>query len=82
MDDRRLERIEVKIDDVSDRIGSIDATLAAQHVSLELHIKRTNLLEEKLAPVERHVAMLNGALKLLGILAVLGGLLELYLRLH
>ncbi len=70
MDDKRLERIEAKLDDLSDHLSNIDVTLAGQHVSLIEHIKRSDLLEEKMIPVERHVAMVNGALKLLGVIAL------------
>lgn len=69
MDDKRLERIETKLDDTNEHLASIDVTLASQHVSLKHHIRRTELLEKELAPIKRHVDMVNGALKLLGILA-------------
>lgn len=69
--DRRLDKIEDKLDIVSDKIASIDKTLAAQHVSLQEHIRRTNILENKLEPVERHVTMINGVLKAIGLLATI-----------
>lgn len=65
------QRILDKLDEMDKRIDNIDITLAKQHVSLEEHIKRTNLLEEQLKPVNKHVDMVNGALKLLGFIAVL-----------
>lgn len=70
-----LLRIENKIDKITERISSIDGTLIAQHVSLADHIRRTELLEAQLKPVERHVVMVHGAFKLIGILALLGGIL-------
>ena len=51
MDDRRLERIEKKLDDVADHLASIDTTLALQHASLEHHIRRTDILEEQVKPI-------------------------------
>lgn len=71
MDDK-LERIEGKLDKVVDHIGSIDVTLAAQHVSLKEHIRRTEILEQELAPIKTHVNMISGALKLIGLLAAIG----------
>lgn len=76
MNDVRLTRIEDKIDKLGERLGSIDSTLASQHEQLVYHIKRTDLLETTLKPIERHVMMVHGALKLLGILALVGGIFE------
>lgn len=76
MDDpNRLVRIEDKLDQVSDKLHAVDITLAAQHVSLEDHIRRTELLEEEVRPIKRHVDRVNGALKLLGVLLLV---FELY----
>lgn len=72
----RLIRIEDKLDKVSDKLGSIDSTLAAQHVSLEMHIKRTDLLEAQIEPIKKHVAMIQGALKLIGLVSVAAGVVE------
>lgn len=47
-DDSRLERIEDKIDSLSERISSVDATLAAQHVTLKDHTRRSLANEESL----------------------------------
>lgn len=73
MDQKRLED---KLDKISDKIGNIDVTLARQEVSLSEHIRRTNLLEEKLKPIEKHVAVINGGLKFVGIFGVFVGILE------
>ena len=70
------KRLEDKIDKIGERMGNIDVTLAKQSIILEEHVKRTNLLEGKLAPVEKHVIMVNGVLKFLGLVAILIGILE------
>jgi len=74
--DERIIRIENKIDKVVEHIGSIDVTLAAQYVSLADHIRRTELLEKDVAPIKAHVNMVHGVLKLAGLLATLGVILE------
>lgn len=74
--DGRLERIEDKIDKLGDKLSSVDVTLAAQHESLKLHMKRSDMLEAQLEPVKRHVAMVSGALKALGGVAILAGIIE------
>jgi archaellum component FlaC len=63
MDDKRLDRIETKIDDIADHLGSIDTTLAAQHVSLKEHIRRTTQIENELKPIKTHVAVVDGTFK-------------------
>lgn len=69
-----ISKIEKKIDKLDQHLSSIDITLAKQSVILDEHVKRTNLLEERITPIERHVSMINGALKFLGILAVIIGI--------
>jgi len=80
-DDKRLERIEDKLDKVSDHISSIDVTIAQQHLSLKEHIRRTNLLEQDMKPVKQHVIMINGVLKFIGLLATLLGLAATFTKL-
>lgn len=76
MDDKKLNRIEEKLDDTNDHLASIDVTLAAQHVSLKEHIRRTTILEQEIRPIKKHVDMMNGALKLIGVLALIAGIIE------
>jgi predicted nuclease with TOPRIM domain len=81
MSDKKLERIEDKIDHIQEKISSIDVTLAKQHESLEIHIKRTNILEQKLEPVENHVVAVNTVLKVIGFSALALGIIEGVLKL-
>jgi tetrahydromethanopterin S-methyltransferase subunit G len=80
-DDKRLERIEEKIDNLGGHLGTIDTTLALQHVSLEQHIRRTELLEEKIAPLEKHVSQVHGIMKFIGILTTIGSFIGVILKL-
>lgn len=73
-DDKKIQRIEDKLDKVAEHISAIEVTLGKQHVSLEEHIKRTNLLESKIDPIENHVSMVNGALKLILLLSAVAGI--------
>ena len=76
MDDKRSDRLEAKLDRVANDIGEINKTLAAQHVSLKEHIRRTHILEIKIAPLEKHVHMIGGVLKAVAILGILAGIAE------
>lgn len=68
--DDNFSRLENKIDKLDDRLCSIDVTLAAQHVSLKEHMRRTQLLEEDVAPIKVHVAMIQGGLKLISLIGL------------
>lgn len=71
MDDYRLSRIEVKLDDTNDHLSRIDKTLTEQHVVLEHHVQRTNDLQTIVEAVTRKVTLAEGGLKLLGVLLVI-----------
>lgn len=73
-------RVEDKLDKVADDISHINVTLAKQEVSLSEHIKRTNILEAKIEPIEKHMLMINGALKFVGGIALFIGIIEGLLR--
>ena len=77
----RIERIECKVDDVKDHCNSIDKTLIKNTADIEIHIKRTDIAEQNLEkirveikPINRHVIMMEGALKFVGVLALVAGL--------
>lgn len=48
-----------------ENMGEINQTLKYQAKQLETHIKRTELLEERVTPVEDHVKFIQTMLKLL-----------------
>lgn len=72
---------EEKLDKIVEDISEIKVTLAKQAVQLEHHIKRTDLNEENMEllraefkPIQKHVDMFHGALKLIGGIAVVAGI--------
>lgn len=68
-----------EIKKLDSRLDSIDITLAKQHVSLDEHIRRTELLENKVDPIEKHVVFVNAAFKILSAVgAIILGLAALY----
>lgn len=78
---QRLSALESKLDDNNTMTNEIRIsvaqhaiTLNAQHNSLDEHIRRTKNLEERVKPIESHVIRMDGALKLLGVLAVIAGI--------
>ena len=76
MDDKRLDKIEESLSDISD-------TLVRQQVILDQHVKRCDLLEAQVEPIKTHLTELKGAIKFLkfiGILATIAECIRMYLR--
>jgi hypothetical protein len=67
-----------KMEHLDTRLDSIDITMTRNTLSLEEHVKRTNMLEERMKPVEKHVEVMNALAKLsvgmLGVVATLKAL--------
>jgi tetrahydromethanopterin S-methyltransferase subunit G len=81
--EEKIDRIVEKLDQIDGRIDNIDVTLVKQAGQLEHHIYRTDLaekhlrtLESDLKPVQKHVEMVNGFLKVVGGIAVLMGMFK------
>jgi predicted S18 family serine protease len=79
--EKKLEQIEVKVDKLDERLDTIEKVLIKQEKNIEIHILRTNLLEEsvdllrqEMRPIEKHVHYMHGALKLVGIISLLAGI--------
>lgn len=73
-------RVEDKIDKVLEDISEVKITMARNTASLEVHIKRSDLLEEKLIPIEKHVNMVRGAMALVGFLATIAAMAQIFLK--
>lgn len=73
--DEPFKTLDTKLDKLDERLDSVDKTLVRQHEQLKYHIQRTNLLEAKFEPVEKHVNMVHGALKLIGATAAFAAIL-------
>lgn len=76
MSNERFDRIEEKIDKISDKLSSIDVTLAVNTESLKEHMARTELLEKALTPVQKGYTMVVGIIKFFGFIAVLAAIAE------
>lgn len=74
--DEKLDKIDEKLDKIHVRLGNIDSTLGAQHVSIVEHIRRTRLLEDQIRPIQKHVSMVEGAVKLIGLVSMVAVIVE------
>jgi hypothetical protein len=61
---------EQRLSSIERSLASIDKTLAVNTEHLSEHIRRTAIIEKELAPVVKHVHQMQGAGKLLGLLAL------------
>lgn len=84
----KLDRLDGKLDILDSRLDNVDKTLAVQAEQLGTHIKRTDIAEANLGilrndmkPVHAHVLRMDGALKLIGLVAVLGSLAATIIKL-
>lgn len=76
LSDKNAGRLEAKLDVIAERIGEISITIAKQHETLLDHTRRSTALEAQIKPIQTHVDMVAGALKLLGGIALLAGIWE------
>ena len=72
-----LEKIDVKIDKIDDRLDKIDVHLAVYNEQLTEHIRRTEILENDVAPIKDHVSKVHGALKVIASSGILLGIIKL-----
>lgn len=79
MNEDQFARLYDKLEKTDEKIGEINITLASQAVELKEHIRRTALLEEHMAPVKKHVDVVQAlALFLLKALTVIGVIAGIY----
>jgi hypothetical protein len=69
-----------KIDYIVENIGAINKTLEFQAKQLEEHIKRTNMLEDRLKPIEDHVKFIQGLMRLIAYCATIAGLILSFIQ--
>lgn len=72
--------IDKKLDKIQEDVSEIKTHLAVYNSLLDVHIKRTDILEEKIEPLEKHVNMIKGAIALITILATIAAIAEVFLR--
>lgn len=75
-----LEKIHETQNTISKDVAEINVTLERQATSLEYHIKRTNLLEEQMNRVNKHVNHVEGIFKVFGAFAALAGIAKVVIE--
>lgn len=74
--ERELDRIHSTLETIRDRLSDMNITIAKQEENLKEHMRRTDQnenmiksLETSIEPIKKHVSMVEGALKLVGLVA-------------
>lgn len=75
MSEELLIKIIDKVDKVQDHMASMDATLKVQAIQLEEHIKRTELLEERVEPLEDYSKFVKILISLITVSSIVVGLI-------
>ena len=70
------QRIENKIDKILGDVTDIKITLGQQHIILVQHESRSTKLETIVAVVQKKISMFEGALKLIGGISIVAGIIE------
>jgi hypothetical protein len=71
-----VSNIDSKLDKIQEVLTDQAVTLGRLTVSVEEHVRRTNILENDIKPIKTHVAMVHGALKLIGLLSLFATIVE------
>ena len=71
--DAKMDIMSEKLNNITLELTEISTTLKAQHESLDYHIKRTNLLEERQNSTEKFMYQWIGVGKLVAIGSALSG---------
>lgn len=79
--EKQLNRLEDKLDSLDKRLDNVDIKLAVYNEQLIIHIagvqearEEIKRVDDDLKPIKKHVAMVEGALKLIGLGATLASL--------
>lgn len=65
-----------RLDNIENRLDSIDETLIKQHHSLVAHMKRSDALEAQVKPMHDLMLEVKGAVRLIKMIALLAGIIE------
>lgn len=75
-----VQEVRQDVKGLDNHLSGIDKTLVLQHEQLATHIMRTNLLQEEMKKVNRHIGMVEGGIKVIGSVSIVLGILELISR--
>ena len=66
----KFDELHTRLDHLDKKQDEMNETLVRNTVSLELHIKRTDMLEAEIKPMKSFMSVVNAGLKIIGAGAV------------
>lgn len=75
---KKIKPEEDRLLQIERTLASIDKTLALNTHHLAEHMRRTQLLEDDMGPVKKHVEQMKGAAKLLGLIALVASIIAIF----
>lgn len=82
MDEKRLDRLEDKIDKIIDKLEDHSKLHTKNSADLEHHIKRTDLLEESLKLLKQTDTIIRAGVKSFAVVAAILSILYTIVRLY
>lgn len=79
--DSSVDKLDAKLDRVDQRLDKIEIQQAVMTTDLKYHIKRTNILEAELKPIQTRYQEVMGVIKFVGAVIAVVGAVETCLHL-
>lgn len=76
MSNERLQRMEDKLDDISEHLWSVDKTLASLTMILDEHQRRSTAMEEQVKPMLELKTKIEGCINLVYVIAAIATIAE------
>jgi hypothetical protein len=67
----KFDELHTRLDNLDKKQDEMNETLVRNTVSLEVHVKRTDMLEAEIKPMKSFMTVVNAGLKIIGAGAVL-----------
>lgn len=80
MNSSRFDRLETKVDSVLEHVSAIRTEQAAVNERGIAQDRRMDSVESDLEPIKRHVSRMEGSARLLALLAIVFGIIEVVAR--
>lgn len=72
----QTNKLDIQHQELDKRLDNIEKVMIAQEINLKEHMRRTDILEESIKPIQKHVTMVEGVFKFLGLLSLLIGIVS------
>lgn len=66
MIDKKLDKLDARLEKIDEKTDRMDKTLEKQNIQLTYHIKRTDILEKRLAILDSHKTKIELTVRIIG----------------